>query len=223
MIRIGRFSHIWLQDKYEFYKKKKTYSYIFGYGLEPGVKIWRFFKLKNSNYGYWKSFKALDFSICKFFNTAFWLYIASKENKKRLSPVEKRASKILAFARGFFHDLCAQAFFLSLESDRGLLRDCVSLECGYLRNSKFCVMRRFVHCSALSINLSIFSRVNIAVAYKEEIGCYDTSYVAVVANSWVADDDDDIVIVRETWILLLIHLCQWVICSQPKKSSSGKI
>jgi len=61
-------------------------------------------------------------------------------------------------------------------------------------------MRRFVHWSALSVNLSIFSRVKIAVAYKEEIGCYDTSYVAVIANSWVADDDDDddIVIVRET-------------------------
>lgn len=40
-----------------------------------------------------------------------------------------------------------------------------------------------MHCSALSVDLSIFSRVNIAVAYKEEIGCYDTSYVAVVANS----------------------------------------
>jgi hypothetical protein len=48
MIQIGRFSHIWLQAKYEFYKKKKTSPYIFGF--EPGIKIWRLYI--NSNYGY---------------------------------------------------------------------------------------------------------------------------------------------------------------------------
>jgi hypothetical protein len=95
----------------------------------------------------------------------------------------------LAFARGFFPWLMCCAgllsfcalFFLSNEIVDYLVIG-VSLECGYLRNSKFCVMRRVVHWSVLSVNLSIFSRVKIAVAFKEDIGCYDTSYVAVVAK-----------------------------------------
>jgi hypothetical protein len=49
------------------------------------------------------------------FLTAFLLYIASKE-KKRLSPAEKRASKMAFARRLFFQNSCAQAFFLSVLS-----------------------------------------------------------------------------------------------------------
>jgi hypothetical protein len=39
---MGRFSQFWLQAKYESKKLLKAF-YIFGYLLEPGIEIWRFF------------------------------------------------------------------------------------------------------------------------------------------------------------------------------------
>jgi hypothetical protein len=48
---IGRFSHIWLQPKYESKNKMKS-LYDFGNLLEQCIKIWHFFLKFWSNYGY---------------------------------------------------------------------------------------------------------------------------------------------------------------------------